>query len=673
MPRTFPPVTVYLPSGSGQALLSHEARYVTIYRPDGVTVESNLQVLVGASYVPATDGRVIVDSSSRTPRLKLNDNVFVQPLIAKPDGSTVTTPIQADTEEVLALVSGAVIVVAHGAVAGTARPLVTQVEWVGSVAPTNAVLNDLWNDSSVQPGVLRRYDGTKFTVVVPSPAPQNALPMDAITRDPGAQRQPGLHRRIGPAGVGAVPDFQIEAPLHLGSRKNIWRYTEDLTNGSYSKSSLTAEAETILVDGITLRRITASGFYAALSSNIVGLGLTPFTPGSRYMCSYYILGVDGGAGRERFFTAGRYLASSNENAFGAKLLTNRLRRVWFIGQAYDSTHLDTGTDATVAYGSGTSAGGGGGTSQVWWFHKGQDSTDGTGVAEAYVGGFQIEEIPNTTIDGIAMIGDSTLAGGSGFVSGTGASGVTGRDLGTSREIARYLEGILNVQVYNRAVGGERLDNMDARWATDMTPLKLRAKYAIIQGGVNDFGQGRTLAQAQTSTSSMVAKAITDGMIPVLFTCGPSLTVGSDATKEGYRQGYNTWLKATYPRVIDIASVLEDPYDARFLRHDLAWDNADGTHYNEKAKRAVAAYAAAWPGWDFRQPAPYQAIPVTTYTNPAALFRDGVQVVGAREAGWTAGTGTPNKGAFAADTATAVQAAQRVLALEQALRTHGLIS
>lgn len=53
--------------------------------------------------------------------------------------------------------------------------------------------------------------------------------------------------------------------------------------------------------------------------------------------------------------------------------------------------------------------------------------------------------------------------------------------------------------------------------------------------------------------------------------------------------------------------------------------------------------------------------------------NGVQVLGPRATGWTAGTGTPNKGAFAADTATAAQAAQRVLAIEQALRTHGLIN
>lgn len=68
---------------------------------------------------------------------------------------------------------------------------------------------------------------------------------------------------------------------------------------------------------------------------------------------------------------------------------------------------------------------------------------------------------------------------------------------------------------------------------------------------------------------------------------------------------------------------------------------------------------------------------------------GLQVIGPRQTGWMAGTGTPNKGAFNGDTthtytgsyvqATAqatqddlLAARQRILALEQAMRTHGLI-
>lgn len=69
---------------------------------------------------------------------------------------------------------------------------------------------------------------------------------------------------------------------------------------------------------------------------------------------------------------------------------------------------------------------------------------------------------------------------------------------------------------------------------------------------------------------------------------------------------------------------------------------------------------------------------------------GTKVIGARQTGWTTGTGTPLLGAFNANQAYTVsatytqsevsaiatgvqQARQRILALESALRTHGLIN
>ncbi|AUZ69928.1 MULTISPECIES: hypothetical protein [Citrobacter freundii complex] len=70
--------------------------------------------------------------------------------------------------------------------------------------------------------------------------------------------------------------------------------------------------------------------------------------------------------------------------------------------------------------------------------------------------------------------------------------------------------------------------------------------------------------------------------------------------------------------------------------------------------------------------------------------DGVKVLGPKQTGWTAGTGSPNLGVFNADQSFTVGAAysqtevqaiateliaarKRILALEQALRTHGLIN
>lgn len=47
--------------------------------------------------------------------------------------------------------------------------------------------------------------------------------------------------------------------------------------------------------------------------------------------------------------------------------------------------------------------------------------------------------------------------------------------------------------------------------------------------------------------------------------------------------------------------------------------------------------------------------------------------GGTDRGWTAGTGTPNKAAFNASTATVAQTAARLLAIEQALFAIGIIS
>ena len=61
--------------------------------------------------------------------------------------------------------------------------------------------------------------------------------------------------------------------------------------------------------------------------------------------------------------------------------------------------------------------------------------------------------------------------------------------------------------------------------------------------------------------------------------------------------------------------------------------------------------------------------IQTFTNIVVGWD---QVVGYRNTGWTAGTGSSNKGAMNYDTATSAQLAARVKALEDMLRYHGLI-
>lgn len=490
------------------------------------------------------------------------------------------------------------------------------------------------------------FTGATTIVEAPaSPAPQDQLPLELLT-DAQKMLISGETRALA-----RTPgnDLQIDRNLHLGTRRNIWQYTEDVASNRYTFTG-TKQTDTISADGITLTRLSFSNFYHAARSQITGLGLTPYTAGQRYLLSFY------GAARtdvEQFLSVARGApANTSDYGHGLRHFTNRVRRVWGVVHATSTALVDYGSNPTVALGSGSG-------SDTYWVA--QSSAEGN-AAELYVGGFQIELLPDPNyVDGIAWIGDSTIAGSAGL-----------KDLPTSREVTRYVESLLNVSCFNRGVGGNKLSDMDARWTTDITPLKPRSKYVIIQGGGNDFGNDFSLASAQSAVNSMIAKATSDGFIPILLTCTPSTSMASVSARETNRLAYNQWLKQTFPRVIDIASVVEDPYDPKFLRRDASW-YGDGTHYGRDAKRAIAAYIASWPHWDFYQPSPYQPITASTYTNPAALYRDGVQVVGARDTGWTAGTGTQLKGAFDANTATATQAAQRVLAIENALRAHGLIN
>jgi hypothetical protein len=65
--------------------------------------------------------------------------------------------------------------------------------------------------------------------------------------------------------------------------------------------------------------------------------------------------------------------------------------------------------------------------------------------------------------------------------------------------------------------------------------------------------------------------------------------------------------------------------------------------------------------------------IGTFNADSAYYTDGTQVVAARDTGWAAMTGTPDKAtAFATSTVTLAQLAGRVMSLQAALTTHGLI-
>ena len=384
-----------------------------------------------------------------------------------------------------------------------------------------------------------------------------------------------------------------DADLIAGEKRNLMQYTEDSTNARWSSTMTKNTSDTIVRDGITLTKFTSSSFFHLFRTNYAGVGMAPFAVGKRYLASMFVLSTDS---KERWFWM-RELANSSDNGHGKRLLQpNVLTRVWHLYQADTTSTLRAIGKPADGFTANT-------REQYWAIQGG--GTDGAAGLSFYAGGLQLEQVDDTALAGIAGIGDSTMAGASG-----------GIDSQSSFEWMSYTEALLNCQTFNRGIGGNKLTDMDTRWATDITPLKPSCKYVIIQGGINDIGNGASLATIQGAVNSMTTKAKTDGFIPVYLTCTPTAGMAANAGYETIRLQFNDWLKATFANTIDIASVVADPYDPKYIRRtpggSAGW-YGDGTHYTRPAKRAIAELVAAWPGWDLPTPTPYQKVAATTYT------------------------------------------------------------
>lgn len=391
-----------------------------------------------------------------------------------------------------------------------------------------------------------------------------------------------------PKKVGQFVDYNLEVTKNI----NIARHTENVSwayhvinNATYGNK--TNELMTAIVDSkeVVLNRFVGKSFYCLLESKYTNVPLNIFVTGQLYMYSMYIY-----SDVDQWFL-NRSLSATTSAAHDYKFCpAGKVTRVWGIGKATSAVLLDLGAVATVALGSGS------GTSPCPVSQGHQAAFD------AYIGGFQIEAISDSSyVDGIAIIGDSTFA-----ISSGGAATDSGKDFSVlaNREVSHTLGAILNCSVFNRAVAGETLAAMDARWATDITTIKLRCKYVIIQGGINDINTGRTLAQMQASVESMITKALADGFTDyVLPNITPNSYCDGDSAKETLRLQYNAWLLATYPtKCKDIASVVADATVSKILRAEYY---GDGIHYGGAAKFAIATYLASVCGFVFESPTAYQ--------------------------------------------------------------------
>lgn len=139
----------------------------------------------------------------------------------------------------------------------------------------------------------------------------------------------------------------------------------------------------------------------------------------------------------------------------------------------------------------------------------------------------------------------------------------------------------------------------------------------------------------------------------------------------------------------------DDITALGIRLDTAEGDIDTLETNSISKAVSTSQSVQASGGSFlvgNVPAPTtDKLQIAGSVNISVSYKvAGVQVLGARQTGWTAATGTANKGAFNADLSFAVGATysqaevqaladallaarQRTKALEDALRAHGLIN
>lgn len=164
--------------------------------------------------------------------------------------------------------------------------------------------------------------------------------------------------------------------------------------------------------------------------------------------------------------------------------------------------------------------------------------------------------------------------------------------------ARITDTHVSAVVTASGVGGNKLTDMDARFATDV--VAAAPDCCIIQGGINDLASAASdpNASMQAAVVSMVAKARAANITPVLFTPGPwKSNVNWTQARQDYTDTFRAWIIAYGASegiaVADVYSALEDPSVPETLLP--AYDSGDGLHPSAAGYRAVGdVFAAVMP-------------------------------------------------------------------------------
>ena len=164
--------------------------------------------------------------------------------------------------------------------------------------------------------------------------------------------------------------------------------------------------------------------------------------------------------------------------------------------------------------------------------------------------------------------------------------------------ARITDTHLSAVVTASGVGGQKLTDLDARFAADV--VADAPDCCIIQGGINDLAGAASdpNASMQAAIVSMVGKARAANIVPVLFTPGPWKTnVNWTLARQGYHDTFRAWIiaygAAEGLAVADVYAALENPSVPQTLLP--AYDGGDGLHPSAAGYRVTGdTFAAVMP-------------------------------------------------------------------------------
>ena len=394
------------------------------------------------------------------------------------------------------------------------------------------------------------------------------------------------------------------AQLSVSQERNVKTFSENAEHASYVKSNVViGDSVNVHVDGsdVELKRMTSGGF----GSIVYTAAVSDLVVGNRYIASAYYMKATDGDDPARFWMRANGNPAQTPG-HGQRSVSNVPKRIWTVLEAVTTTRLGHLVDPQQPMSAQ-------GNRVVYWYNDQLFTHIGKGQ-DVYAGGFQLENIGNQNNDGIIVIGDSTMSGVGDYPAFSSALNTAGNtDDYRSLEVSRWIETELNANVFNRAIGGNDMDQIAARWAADVSPIAAvgNAKYVIIQGGINDIRKladaGSTdaviLSTMQARIESLEALARADGLSPVFLTITPSPSNYSN--RNVIRRLYNDWLMQRFALVIDINRPIES-VDNETIIKSVNYFN-DGVHYGDAAKEAIGKYIAAQPFWSLPRPSQYMPV------------------------------------------------------------------